>query len=50
MAAYELVDADVVSTPEYAEAAAMSPRTEALAPHLSFFSQIYREVFTAIPA
>ena len=50
MATYELVDADVVSTPEYAEAAAMSPRTEALAPHLSFFSQIYREVFTATSA
>jgi hypothetical protein len=50
LAVYELVDADVVSTPEYAEAAAMSPRTEALAPHLSFFSQIYREVFSATPA
>jgi hypothetical protein len=50
MATYELVDADVVSTPEYAEAAAMSPRTAALAPHLSFFSQIYREVFNATPA
>ena len=47
---YELVDADVVSTPEYAEAAAMSPRTAALAPHLSFFSQIYREVFSATSA
>ena len=50
MATYELVDADVVTTPEYAEAAAMSPRTAALAPHLSFFSQIYREVFNATPA
>jgi hypothetical protein len=47
MAAYELVDTDVVTTPEYARAAEMSPRTAALAPHLSFFSQIYREVFAA---
>ena len=45
MATYELVDADVVTTPEYARAAEMTPRTEALAPHLSFFSQVYREVF-----
>jgi hypothetical protein len=47
MATYELVDADVVTTPEYARAAEMTPRTAALAPHLSFFSQIYREVFAA---
>lgn len=50
MATYELIDSDVVTTPEYAEAAAMSPRTAALAPHLSFFSQIYREVFRATSA
>jgi hypothetical protein len=50
VAIYELVDADVVTTPEYAEAAAMSPRTATLAPHLSFFSQIYREVFSATSA
>jgi hypothetical protein len=47
LATYELVDADVVTTPEYARAAEMTPRTAALAPHLSFFSQIYREVFAA---
>ena len=46
-ATYELVDAEVVTTPEYARAAELTPRTEALAPHLSFFSQIYREVFAA---
>jgi hypothetical protein len=47
LAVYELADAGVVTTPEYAEAAAMSPRTALIAPHLSFFSQIYREVFAA---
>jgi hypothetical protein len=50
LAVYELADADVVTTPDYAKAAEMSPRTAELAPHLSFFSQVYREVFAAASA
>jgi hypothetical protein len=50
LAVYELADADVVTTPEYAKAAEMSPRTAKIAPHLSFFSQVYREVFAATSA
>jgi hypothetical protein len=47
LAVYEMRDADVVNSPEYAKACEMSPRTAALAPHITFLSQVYREVFSA---
>lgn len=47
LAVYELENVDVVTTAEYARACEMSPRTAALAPHLTFLSQVYREVFCA---
>jgi hypothetical protein len=47
LAVYELADPSVVESPEYAKAAEMTPRTAVLAPHLAFYSQIYREVFSA---
>jgi hypothetical protein len=46
LAMYELVDPSVVESPEYAQAAEMTPRTAALAPHIGFHSQIYRQVFS----
>jgi hypothetical protein len=47
LAVYELVAPEVVDSEEYAKAAAMSPRTADLAPHISFYSQVYRQVFPA---
>lgn len=49
LAIYELTDPSVVDSPDYARAAEMTPRTAALAPHISFHSQIYRQVFSLVP-
>jgi hypothetical protein len=48
LAVYELTDPSVVESPDYARAAEMTPRTAALAPHIGFHSQIYRQVFSAL--
>ena len=47
LAVYELVDAAVVDSEEYAKACEVSPRTAEIAPHISFYSQVYRQVFPA---
>jgi hypothetical protein len=47
LAVYEMTDADVVQSEEYAKACEMTPRTAELAPHIGFYSQVYEEVFAA---
>jgi hypothetical protein len=45
LAVYELEDPSAVDSAEYARACEMTPWTEKLAPHLTFHSQVYRQVF-----
>jgi hypothetical protein len=47
LAMYELEDLAVVESAAYARACELTTWTEKLAPHLSFHSQIYRQVFPA---
>jgi hypothetical protein len=50
LAVYEIEDPSVLDSAEYARACEMTPWTEKLAPHLTFHSQIYRQVFPAVGA
>jgi len=47
LALYELRSVEVLSTPAWAAASAMTPRTEKVLPHLSWASQLYRAVPSA---